>query len=64
MGNTPLAETSWACRRDIYLEKGEDKNAERCLWLLIFAGAKWDELKLNQEVYESIGPISKSNPYV
>lgn len=40
-------------------ERGEDKNAELCLWLLIFAGAQWDEIKHNREIYEALGPISK-----
>ena len=46
-------------RPGLYLERGEDKNAEFCLWLLIFAGAEWDELRENTEIAENIGPISK-----
>ena len=46
-------------RPGLYLERGEDKNAEFCLWLLIFAGAAWDELRENAEIGENIGPISK-----
>ena len=50
-----------ATRPDIYLEKGEDKAAEACIWLLLFAGASKDEVLENTDVNgQYMGPIIKN----
>ena len=56
-----LTDSFQATRPDIYLEKGEDKAAEACIWLLLFAGASKDEVLENTDVNgQYMGPIIKN----
>ena len=41
------------------MERGEDKAAEFCAYLLLFAGAKKSEIFENSEIAQEIGDISK-----